>query len=115
MCDSFDHGEEPGDGMKTLPGEDTDGMTGLPREEEREESQPSEFQVRSCSKESMISDICSPEPLQSDESPLSSPSVESSTTSHSLVPLGEDNIHKNEWQCDYLRCGRVFQKCHDLK
>lgn len=111
MRDSFGYGEKPGDVMKTLPGEDADAMTRLQKGEEEEELRLSEFCVGSCSKDSMLSDICSPEPLQSDESPLLSPPFESPTTSNSLAPLGEDSVRRFKFEC---YCGREFQKREGL-
>ena len=114
MLDSFDHrkGEEPGDERSSLLGEDTEkGGERLGNGEEEEE-----FQGRSCSDESVMSKIDSPETvLRKNGRHMSSPSVEESTTGHALAIVGEGHMETNEWQCDYPSCGRLFQKRHNLK
>ena len=101
--------------MEILPGEDTGAMTRFQREEKMGMLQLSEFQVSSYSEESIMYEIRSPEPVESDESPLSSPSVESSTTRFSSTLAGGNYMHKTERRCDYPNCGRLFPKRHELK
>jgi len=114
MLDSFDHreGEEPGDERSSLLGEDTERGGGRLGNGEEEE----EFEARSRSDESVMSEIDSLETvLWKNSSPMSSPSVEESTTGHAPALVGEGHMETNEWQCDYPSCGRLFQKRHDLK
>ena len=114
MLDSFDHrkGEEPSDERSSLLGEDTKKR----RREIGKWGGRGGVLGRSCSDESVMSKIDSPETvLRKNGSPMSSPSVEESTTSHALALVGEGRMEMNEWQCDYPSCGRLFQKRHDLK
>jgi hypothetical protein len=112
MLDSFDHreGEEPSDERSSLLGGDTERGERFGNGEEEEE-----FPARSCSDESMISEIDSPETvLRKNGSPMSSPSVEESTTSHTPF-VGKGHMETNKWRCDYPSCGRLFRKRHNLK
>lgn len=110
--DSFDHreGEEPSDERLSLLGEDTERGERLGNGEEEEE-----FQARSDSNESMMSEIGGPKAvLRKNSSSMSSPSVEEPTTDHAPLLVGDGHMETNEWQCDYPSCGRLFQKRHNL-
>jgi hypothetical protein len=91
MLDSFDHreGEEPSDKRSSLLGEDTErGGERLGNGEEEEE-----LQARSNSDESVISEIGSPEAvLRKNGGPMSSPSVEESTTGPTPALVGEGHM-----------------------
>jgi hypothetical protein len=112
MLDSFDHGREegePGDEKASLLDENIEGAgEGCKTGEEEEE-----FWDRSCLERSMMSELGSPEPvLRSDESPLSSLSVQEPTVG---TIEGEDGTPIIDWQCDFLGCDRRFPKRHELK
>jgi len=107
--DGFDHGseEELSDERASLLAEDAEvggGALEIGREEE-------EFQDRSCSAKSVMSEVCTAEPvLQSNGNPLPSPSVQEPTTG---ALAGGYDMHMNEWKCDFPSCSRVFHKRHD--
>ena len=113
MLDSFDHMEieEPGDERSSLLG----GERGGEKLEYGEEEE--EFQARSCSEESVICEINGLETmLRKNGSPMSSsPSVEDSIPGFTPTLIGESQMERNEWPCNHLGCGRLFQKRHDLK
>ena len=112
MLDSFDHRREegePGDERTSLLGEgDEGGGEGCKSRE-----QEGEFWDRSCSEESMMSEVGNPElVLQSDEGSLPLVPLQESTM-RSI--RGEDDTRIIKWQCDIPSCGRWFQKRNKLK
>ena len=112
MLDSFDHGREegePGDERTSLLGENDEGDG----EECKSGEQEGEFWDRSCSEESMMSEVGSRElVLQNNKGSLLLVSLQESTMG---TIGGEDDMRIIKWQCDIPGCGRWFPKRNELK
>jgi hypothetical protein len=112
MLNSFDHGREegePSDEQTSLLGENIEGDG----EGCKSREQDGEFCDRSCSAESMISELGSLElVIQSDEGSFPLVSLQESTM---RTIGGEDDMRMIKWQCDIPGCGRWFQKRNILK
>jgi hypothetical protein len=113
MRDSFDHrgSEEPNDERSSLPGKGIESVgKGLGIGEEEEE-----FQTRSYSDDSMISETPGPERMPQTASAMSLPFTQDPTMGPAPALVGEGHLGTNDWRCDFPGCGRCFQKRHDLK